>query len=120
ADVFLPVVELGVEEVPNHLRRVLSPLRDLLLGKDVAHSGSTFLSVNSASTTSTSMVFGSGSYCFADFILSMMSSARDFPLLVTSTRSMNIALLLARASAARIRCDISWLSSRTVCDQNSW
>src|SRR5690606_16272160 len=120
ADVFLPVVELGVEEVPNHLRRVLAPLRELLLGQDVAHSGNTFLSVTSASTTSPSMVFGSVSFFFADFILSMMSSARDFPLLVTSTRSMNIALLLAKASAARSRCDISWLSSRTVRDQNSW
>src|SRR5690606_11930757 len=73
ADFLLPVVGVGIEVVPDPLRLVPVPLREFLLGKAVPPSGRAFLTVNPASTTSASIVFGSVSFFFANFRLSMMS-----------------------------------------------
>src|SRR5690606_7228672 len=115
ADVLLPVVWLGLEEVPNHLRGVFPPPLEVLLCGEFAHS------VRALGAGVTSMISpSSGSpRRRASFTLSTTSSARDFPLLVTSTRFTNIAFERARASAALRRCSKTSFSSRTIFDQNS-
>src|SRR5690606_31553999 len=115
-DIELPVVGFSLKEVPNHLSRVFPPADEVLLGDgvDVAHSGSA-----SGVTSMTSTYCCSGSFFRASCTLSTISSAKDLPLEVTSNRFTNIALLLARASAARRRISMSSVWSMMTDVQNS-